>query len=162
MTGKMEKTLIGSAGESLVLSRLLSRGYLASAAPKGVRKVDIIINHLEEDISKMVQVKTTMKSPDSGWPLDAGHETILDDDLFYCFVSFEDPMGKVYVIPARTVGDAIRFDHEIWLGQLGKDGKAHSPANKFRRIRAAMNGKDKEWLEEYLENWEQIGARQGS
>jgi primosomal replication protein N len=162
MTGKMEKTLVGPAGESLVLSRLLSRGYLASAAPRGVRKVDIIVNHLQEEVSKMVQVKTTMKSPVSGWPLDVGHETILDDDLIYCFVSFQDPMGKVYVIPARTVGDAIRIDHEVWLGQLGRDGKPHSPANEFRQIKAVMNGKDTGWLDEYLENWGLIGARQES
>ncbi len=36
-----DKTLIGAAGEHLVLSRLLEQGVLASQAPRGTRKADI-------------------------------------------------------------------------------------------------------------------------
>jgi hypothetical protein len=152
----IDKTLIGPAGEALVLSRLLSRGFLASAAPRGVRKVDVIVNKIDGGNAKMVQVKTTMKSPVSGWPLADKHESIQDDDLFYCFVSFDKEMGSVYVIPAREVGESIRIDHQIWLDQPGKDGKPHSKENKFRQIRATMNGKDEGWLDEYLEAWDQL------
>lgn len=156
MTDKIEKTLIGPAGESLVLSRILSKGFLASLAPKGVRKVDIIVNHLEKDISLMIQVKTTMRDENSGWPLNDKHEEIRDEDLYYCFVSFHDPMGKVFVIPAKVVADAIKVDHATWLSQPGKDGKPHSVKNKFRQIKKIMNGKDPDWMNEYLENWEQL------
>jgi len=33
-----DKQLVGAAGEHLVLSRLLTRGYLVAQAPRGVRK----------------------------------------------------------------------------------------------------------------------------
>jgi hypothetical protein len=154
MNAKIEKTLIGPAGESLVLSRLLSRGHLASAAPRGTRKIDIVVNDFENGNPKLVQVKTTMKAPSSGWQMSDKHETILDEDLFYCLVSFNNPMGSVYVIPAKVVADAVRVDHAIWLGQPGKDGKPHSLENKFRQIKPVMNGKDAGWLDEYLENWD--------
>ena len=78
MSSKIDKTLIGPAGESLVLARLLSRGHLASAAPRGTRKIDIVVNDSENNNPKLVQVKTTMKSPSSGWPMYDKHETIAD------------------------------------------------------------------------------------
>jgi len=156
MSSKIDKTLIGPAGESLVLARLLSRGHLASAAPRGTRKIDIVVNDFNNNNPKLVQVKTTMKSPTSGWPMSDKHETITDENLFYCLVSFENPMGLVYVIPAKVVADAVKIDHAIWLDQPGKDGKPHSAANKFRQIKSSMNGKNPGWLDEYLENWESI------
>jgi len=137
-----------------VLARLLSRGHLASLAPRGVRKVDIIVNHIDESNPKLIQVKTTMHSPSSGWPLSAKHEKIIDRDLFYCFVSFSKPMGEVFVIPALEVGSSIALDHEVWLSQPGKDGKPHSVHNEFRQLRTTMNGKAANWLDDYLENWD--------
>ena len=38
-----DKSLVGAAGEHLVLSRLLARGLLASQAPRGTRKADILV-----------------------------------------------------------------------------------------------------------------------
>ena len=42
---KKDKQLVGAAGEHLVLSRLLSRGLLASPAPRGTRKASRPIGH---------------------------------------------------------------------------------------------------------------------
>jgi hypothetical protein len=38
-----DKQLVGAAGEHLVLSRLLNLGYLAAPAPRGTRKVDVLV-----------------------------------------------------------------------------------------------------------------------
>ena len=42
-----DKSLVGAAGEHLVLSRLLSRELLASQAPRGTRKADVLVNPLD-------------------------------------------------------------------------------------------------------------------
>jgi hypothetical protein len=47
MVNIKDKNLVGAAGEHLVLSRLLSKGILAAQAPRGARKADILVNHLD-------------------------------------------------------------------------------------------------------------------
>ena len=47
MTDKQDKSLIGAAGEHLVLSRLLANGFPAAQAPRGTRKVDILVNVID-------------------------------------------------------------------------------------------------------------------
>jgi hypothetical protein len=47
MVSIKDKNLVGAAGEHLVLSRLLSKGILAAQAPRGARKADILVNHLD-------------------------------------------------------------------------------------------------------------------
>ena len=63
-----DKQLIGAAGEHLVLSRLLTRGLLASQAPRGTRKADILVNPLDGGRPVLIQVKSTMGSKTRvGW-----------------------------------------------------------------------------------------------
>jgi hypothetical protein len=50
---KSDKNLVGAAGEHLVLSRLLEQGILASQAPRGTRKADILLTHLMVDIQNL-------------------------------------------------------------------------------------------------------------
>jgi len=47
VTDKQDKSLIGAAGEHLVLSRLLANGFLAAQAPRGTREVDILVNGID-------------------------------------------------------------------------------------------------------------------
>ena len=51
-----DKNLVGAAGEHLVLSRLLSKGILAAQAPRGARKADILVNHLDGKPPCLIQV----------------------------------------------------------------------------------------------------------
>ena len=51
-----DKNLIGASGEHLVLSRLLEQGILASQAPRGTRKADILVNPLDGGHPKLIQV----------------------------------------------------------------------------------------------------------
>jgi hypothetical protein len=52
-----DKTFIGAAGEHLVLSRLLERGILASQAPCGTRKANILVNPLDGGLPQLIQGK---------------------------------------------------------------------------------------------------------
>ena len=62
-----DKSLTGAVGEHLVLARLLTRGLLAAQAPRGVRKVDILVNFLNGGEPSLIQVKTS--STGSGWAM---------------------------------------------------------------------------------------------
>ena len=103
-----DKQLVGAAGEHLVLSRLLNLGYLAAQAPRGTRKVDVLVNHLENKPPCLIQVKTrTGVDADQGWHMSVKHEEMRDTDMFYCFVALGEIESNVYVIPAVNVADAV-------------------------------------------------------
>jgi hypothetical protein len=66
----LDKALIGAAGEHLVLSRLLARGLLASQAPRGTRKADILVNPLDGGQPRLIQVKTrSIPSKNLSWAM---------------------------------------------------------------------------------------------
>lgn len=83
------------------------------------------------------------------------HESQLDEDLFYCFVDFEPQSPTVHVTPARVVAETRKTDHQIWLDTKGGNGQAHNPT-AFRRLRPNSNGRDLGWMDEFLENWNQL------
>jgi hypothetical protein len=64
---KLQKTLIGPAGEHYVLFRLLQQGILAAPAPPGAERVDILVLSTDERIAATIQVKTTTVGVNSGW-----------------------------------------------------------------------------------------------
>ena len=148
-----DSSLVGAAGEHLVLSRLLSRGFLAAQAPRGTRKVDILVNHLDGGEPFLIQVKARSGGGQLGWHMAEKHESITDEDVFYTFVDFGPDHPDVYVIPAATVAEVIRVSHQMWLDTPGKDGQAHNPT-KFRRLQAKTLGQEPGWLDEYLERWD--------
>jgi hypothetical protein len=156
----MDKQLIGAAGEHLVLSRLLSRGMLAAQAPRGTRKVDVLVNHLDGKRPSLIQVKTcTGTGPDGAWHMSEKHELVRDDDLFYCFVNFWGDSPSVHVVPAFRVADAVKESHEVWLATPGIKGQAHNDSS-MRWIRndyrQELTTSPPGWMNEYLEAWETI------
>lgn len=154
-----DKALIGAAGEHLVLSRLLSRGFLAAPAPRGTRRVDILVNFVDGGNPILVQVKSTLKPPKTGWPLTAKYEEIRDEDLFFCFVSFSSKHPAVFVIPSQVVADHCKIGHRVWLETPGRDGQTHRDSNMRQITNRAQNYGPKEgWMDVYLEAWDQLGA----
>lgn len=150
---RKDKALIGAAGEHLVLSRLLTFGLLASAAPRGARTVDILVNSLDDRKPLLVQVKTTVVGVSNGWPMGAKHEEVRDEDLFYTFVDLKPSHPDVYVIPAATVAEVLVKDHQRWLNTPGKEGQPHNDS-KMRRLRPSCHGQQEDWLTAYREKWE--------
>lgn len=155
---KSDKNLIGAAGEHLVLSRLLQRGLLASAAPRGTRKADILVNPLDGGRPVLIQVKTRSWSGErKAWQMGAKHEDVSDKDLFYCFVDMGKSQPDVYVVPANIVSKIIKEGHKNWLSTPGKKGQKHND-NSLRIISDPTRILNKYappgWLKKYLENWE--------
>jgi hypothetical protein len=85
------------------------------------------------------------------------HESQSEDDLWFCFVNFEPESPTVHVIPALVVSAALRIDHQTWLDTPGRNGQAHNPSN-MRRLKPKMSGQSDGWINQYLENWDQITA----
>ena len=157
---KTDKNLIGAAGEHLVLSRLLARGVLASQAPRGTEKVDILINPHNGGTPRLIQVKTrTGINANSGWTMNVKHEEIKDKNLFYAFVALGEPESDVYVIPAKVVAQAVTESHAKWLNTPGAKGQQRN-ATDMRRIRnrygIGLKSVPDGWMKKYLENWELI------
>jgi hypothetical protein len=158
MPHKNDTQLTGAAGEHLVLSRLLSRGYLAAQAPRGTRKADILVNFLDGGEPCLIQVKSRQYGSDGGWHMSEKHEAIAEADLFYSFVDFEPENPRAYLIPSAVVAGVITLDHKIWLETPGKRGQPHNET-KMRRLRPSSSSHPAGWLDEYLERWDLIGAR---
>ena len=160
MVSIKDKNLVGAAGEHLVLSRLLSKGVLAAQAPRGARKADILVNHLDGKPPCLIQVKTRISARDSaGWHMGEKHEAVADRDMFYCFVALDGAETSVYVIPAKKVAQVIRDSHATWLRTPGLKGQKHNDSkmrflkNNYRlKVKSAPDG----WMDEYLEAWDQI------
>ena len=157
---KRDKQLVGAAGEHLVLSRLLNLGFLAAQAPRGTRKVDVLVNHLENKPPCLIQVKTRSGvDADQGWHMNVKHEEMKDKDLFYCFVALGEIDSQVYIVPAKIVAKVVTESHATWLRMPGAKGQKHNDTD-MRRIRNyyGMNLKSAPdgWMEKYLENWDQL------
>jgi hypothetical protein len=161
MVDKKDKNLIGAAGEHLVLSRLLSEGILAAQAPRGARKADVLVNHLDGKAPCLIQVKTRKGlDADSGWHMGEKHEEIKDEDLYYCFVALDEGNSLVYIIPATKVSEVVEDSHRTWLDTPGAKGQKHNETkmrfikNRYGAlsVKSAPDG----WMDEYLEAWDPI------
>jgi hypothetical protein len=157
---KIEKNLIGAAGEHLVLSRLLARGVLASQAPFNAYKADILVNPTGMGKPLLIQVKTRSgKGSRKRWAMDVKHEKMTESNLFYCFVDLGDEHPSVYVIPSKIVANVIKSGHEMWLRTPGKRGQKHND-NDMRTISNTPRLPNKYapdgWMDEYLEKWELV------
>lgn len=159
---KPDKQLVGAAGEHLVLSRLLSRGLLASQAPRGTRQVDILVNPLDGGRPLHIQVKTRSGTGTDRkrWAMTVKNEEISSPEIYYCLVDLEDiDNPDVYVIPSKIVAQVIKDGHAKWLKQPGARGQKHndsdmrSLSNSPRiETKYAFDG----WMDKYLEAWDQI------
>lgn len=157
---KRDKQLVGATGEHLVLSRLLNLGFLAAPAPRGTRKIDVLVNHLDNKPPCLIQVKTrTGIDANQGWHMSVKHEEMRDQDMFYCFVALGEIQSDVYVIPAETVASVVKESHAIWLSTPGAKGQQHNQTD-IRRIKnrygLAPDSAPDGWMDKYLENWSQL------
>ncbi len=130
-------SLTGAAGEYFVMSALLRRGYIAALAPDGVPNLDIVVTSLDGGKQATLQVKSRLdKGADGGWHMSQKHESIVQDRLFYSFVDFgkdysEQP--KCWIVPSVRVAEVVKVSHEMWLRNLGKNGKIRKDS-KMRRF----------------------------
>ena len=90
---KLQSSVIGAAGEHLVLSELLKRGYVAGLAPFNVKDYDIVVLNKDGTNSFPIQVKTTASNK-RGWIMQKKHEKPVKD-LIYCFVYLTEKLSDI-------------------------------------------------------------------
>ncbi len=162
---KLEKALVGPAGEHYVLFRLYQQGFLASLAPPGAPTVDILVLATDETVIASVQVKTRTYGADGGWHMNVKHETIVQPRCFYTFVDLEPEAPVTYVVPSRVVADVLRVSHQAWLNTPGRGGVAHRD-HDLRRIVPGwpfgVEGYPNGWMDRYREKWDLLAGVVGT
>ena len=153
---KLERALVGTAGEYFVLYRLHLSGVMASLAPRNAPTVDILVLNPDETSQASVQVKTRTYGADGGWHFSEKHEGIEGPELFYALVDLEPDISVTYIVPSGVVAQVLRRAHRVWLSTPGKNGRQHRDS-AVRRLRPKYNfdvpGYLPGWINEYLEKW---------
>lgn len=159
---KLESAETAAIGEHYVLARLTALGFIVGLPPKNMRTVDLIAAPRDGNGSLLIQVKTRTKgrSSDEGWHMQEKHEQIIEDRLFYIFVTlpskWSDSMQpETFVIPSKKVASILKISYQEWLRTPGKKGQKHNDT-KMRRILPIYKGSleiPTNWMEEFRDNW---------
>jgi hypothetical protein len=153
-------TLTGAAGEHYVMYRLLKLGHLAALTPTGAKGVDILISDGNGQHLAATQVKTSGEPVTVGWRMDAKHEEMSGDRLFYCFI---DPTGSsaapsCWIVPSAVVAKHVYSTHRAWLsgtpmrGSTRRDG----PGRKMHLVcsNPPLDDYPNGWMDQYKEAWD--------
>jgi hypothetical protein len=133
----MDNSQTGLAGEFYTLAQLTQRGYIATLTLGNTKGVDILVTNQELNKLYKVEVKTTQikarrESLFGGeelmfmWPMNAKHENIVDQNLFYCFVvlSLPDELPAFFIVPSKTVAEYVKWQHQHWIDSRKKKVQA--------------------------------------
>ena len=145
---KISKILTGVSGEYFVAAELSERGLIASITLKNTRGIDILVSNSEATKTIGIQVKAT-QGDGRKWLLNKEAEDFYADNLFYVFVSLIGIgfLPKFYIVPSKTVSDAIKKGHKKWLATPDKHGQKRND-NSIRHF------KDK--MQTYLNKWDML------
>lgn len=142
--------LTGIAGTYYVAAELSRRGYLAYPTSRNVGEVDILVANPRTGKSASIQVKSTLRAENKTgelyWILNAKAEGLKDRNLFYVFLSLQQP-SKFHIVPSRSVAKTVARTHREWLRRKGRHGQQHK--NTSMRVWWA----DKR----YFNKWELLG-----
>ena len=124
MPDKISSAVLGAAGEHLVLSKLLLRGFIAGFAPTNTKDFDLILTTEGGEHSAPIQVKTTKTI--NQWGMSKMHEKAIVN-LVYCFVRIEPQCHEteIFIMEAEIVSHVLSKSHKIWwkLPSVQKDHK---------------------------------------
>ncbi len=142
--------LTGIAGTYYVAAELSRRGYLAYPTSRNVGEVDILTANPRTGKSVSIQVKSTLRAEDKTgrlyWILNERAEGLKDRNLFYVFLSLQQP-SNFYVVPSQSVANFVAKYHRKWLRRKGRHGQRHKNTNM------RMWWADKR----YINKWELLG-----
>lgn len=179
-----QTSVIGAAGEHLVLSHLLKNNFVAGTAPYNTKDYDLVVLSKDGAASSPIQVKTAMQHKKSGatdgWILRDKHEIALPN-LIFCFVRMylDSDHSEIHIIDSKTVAYAAKLSHQIWLKLPGLKGRPHKDTamrqlmHDYRKISGIKNNPNLKdylnteelkflndyslgWMDKYKDNWSLI------
>ena len=135
----------GNAGEYFVAGELERRGFTCAVPMSGTKDFDILVINRTTNNQYAIQVKTTIYKHKE-WTLGIKNENLIDDNIFYVFVSLNElDVPEYHIVPSNVVAQSIKESHQAWLNTPGRKGQQHNdnPVRKFS---------DKN--DEYLNRWD--------
>ncbi len=122
----ISKNSVAIAGEFAVLSQLSLRGFDANMTLGHTKGVDILVSNPNNNKMFKVEVKTSFASKPTksklfgytlSWMMMEKHETISDENLFYCFVNIEKQTNvfRFFMVPSAIVAEYVNKQHQYWL-----------------------------------------------
>ncbi len=163
---------VAIAGEFAVLSQLALHGFDANMTLGHTKGVDILASNPKNGKLYKIEVKTNLKNERikpsvsqifglvlSEWILSKKNETIIDPNLFYCFVNISKNNGafRFYIVPSHVVAKYAKDQHSLWLNEKKKEGKKVKDTD-MRTFRIGLRGEKYKiktpTSEEYENNWD--------
>jgi hypothetical protein len=150
-------TIIGNAGEYLVVGELLKRKIIAAPAPRGNPGFDVLATDGTNSLN--IRVKTKTEASDSWvWVCKKDKQRTLFKNLrnqsdFIVLVDLKDPQTspEYYIFPTIELDKRLRDIFDYWVKSPPKRGKPHDPNSRVFRIGFTLHQKD--WLSKGKGNW---------
>ena len=152
-------SVVGNAGEYLVMGELLRRGVIAGLTPRNAPGLDIIATDSKRTVS--IRVKTKMKAKGWRWNASSGDwraEVFRNKtDHDYCVLVNLTGNGpaRFRVVPTAALEKKLRKSHRNYVRTPGRDGKKRSTENRLR-----MLDEKSSFLKGYApNNWHELGLK---
>lgn len=153
---KGEGTIIGNAGEYLVVGELLKRGVIAAPAPRNSPGFDVLVTDGINSLNIRVKTKTEASK---SWVWVCKKDGSIFKDLsdkadYTVLVDLRDQHTSpdYYIVPTMELDRRLKDIYEHYIKQPSKRGKPHSADSRMRRM-----GLDyphhKDWLYEGKGAW---------
>jgi hypothetical protein len=156
-------TVIGNAGEYLVVGELLKRGIIAAPAPRNSPGFDVLATNGAKSLN--IRVKTKTEAADS-WVWNCKNDerktifmNLTDAFDFTVLVDLKDVNShpEYYIVPTIELDTRLRDIHNYWVKLPPKRGsKPHNPDDRMRRI--GFSEHHRNWLFEHEGAWHLIIA----
>jgi hypothetical protein len=132
-------TIIGNAGEYLVVGELLRRGIIAAPAPRNIPGFDVLATSGFKSLN--IRVKTKTEAADSWvWMCKKDgsiFKNINEEADISVMVDLKNEKNspEYYIVPTLMLEQKLRSINDIWVKSPPKRGiKPHNPDNPMRRI----------------------------
>lgn len=155
-------TIIGNAGEFLVVGELLKRGVVAAPAPRNTPGFDVLATNGIKSLN--IRVKTKTEAATSWvWICKKDiNKTIFknlsDKPDFTILVDLRNQQTppEYYIVSTAELDRRLKDIHEYWLKSPTKRGKKpHDPKSRMRRIGLTFPHQ-KDWLSDARAAWSRI------
>jgi hypothetical protein len=160
MAGEIKQgrgTIIGNAGEYLLVGELLKRGVVAAPAPRNTPGFDVLATTGQQSCNIRVKTKTPaakswvwMRGKDDSRTifkgmLDKGDFTVLVDLKGY------DDSPDYFILPTGILNERLQKGFEEWVQSPGKGGRQRNPDSRMLRLEVPEAPTD--WLHDYHRAW---------
>ena len=129
-------SIVGSAGEYLVMGELLRRGTLAGLAPRNAPGFDVLASDGHRTVH--VRVKTKLSGKNWQWNAQSGKwfapvfRNRARNDYSILVDLRQRDVASFFVVKTSKLEKWLQESHRRWLRRPGKRGQRHAADNKKR------------------------------